>query len=286
MHLNTSSTSHNKIFFVDEKFTKELPSMQPPEVEVLILNFQTNNYALPGFVAKMDNLKVVIVTNYGSSPYELRMFHLLGRLSHLKRIRLQNVSISSISKIRLALKTLQKISFCRCSLAQAFISGRMRIPDAFPNLLEMNIDCCNHLKESLDQLCSLTSLKKLSITNCDDLSNLPDGIGKLVNLELLRLRSCKHLHKLPDSVRNLKMLNCLDISGCSNITTLPEHIGQMSSLRKLDMRRCKSLEKLPLSVLNLKQLQQVICDEVTEKLWREPFVAGLSKKVTREDMST
>lgn len=260
--------------------------MQLPEVEVLILNFQAKSYALHGFVKKMDKLKVVIITHYGSSPAELRMFNLLGKLSHLKRITLQNISIASISKTRLALKTLQKISFCRCSLEKAFISGRMRIPDAFPNLAEMNIDCCNDLKESLNQLCSLTSLKKLSITNCDDLSNLPDGIGKSVNLELLRLRSCKHLHKLPDSVRNLKMLNCLDISGCSNITTLPEHIGEMSSLRKLDMRQCRSLEKLPRSVLNLKQLQKVICDEVTEKLWREPFVASLSKKVTREDMST
>ncbi|PRQ55608.1 putative powdery mildew resistance protein, RPW8 [Rosa chinensis] len=268
----------------DNNFTENWHNMQLPEVEVLILNFHTKAYALPGFVKTMDKLKVLIVTNYGSEPAELRQFHLLDKLSDLKTIRLQNISLASISKNSLALKSLQKISLSRCSMAKAFSARRIQISDAFPNLVEINIDCCNDLEKSLDKFCSLTSLKKLSITNCD-LSMLSEEIGELKDLELLRLRSCRDLHKLPDSIRKLKMLDVLDISDCLSLRTLPEDIGEMKSLRKLDVRQCNGLEKLPQSILNLKQLEEVLCDEVTENLW-EPFLAKLSIKVTKEDIST
>lgn len=65
----------------------------PLKVEILVLNFRTKNYTLPEFVAKMDRLKVLIVTNYGFSSTELGNFQLLGSVPNLKRIRLEKVSI-------------------------------------------------------------------------------------------------------------------------------------------------------------------------------------------------
>ncbi|KAI5319391.1 PREDICTED: probable disease resistance [Prunus dulcis] len=249
--------------------------MHPPKAEVLVLNFQTENYVLPKFVKKMSKLKVLIVTNCGVLQADLSNFKLLGSLANLKRIRLERISIPSISKNFMQLKSLQKISLFMCSIGQAFSNSSIQILEAFPNLVEMNIDYCNDLVELPAKLCDLIRLKKLSITNCHKLSALPEEIGKLVNLEVLRLRSSTELERLPGSIKNLNKLSFLDIYNCSSIKKLPEEIGEMSSLRKINMGQCSRLQGLPQSVLNLGELREVICDEETENLWGEPFKSSL-----------
>ncbi|CAB4317852.1 unnamed protein product [Prunus armeniaca] len=260
--------------------------MHLPKAEVLVLNFQTENYVLPEVVKKMSKLKVLIVTNYGVLQADLSNFKLLGSLANLKRIRLERISIPSISKNSMQLKSLQKISLFMCSIGQAFSNSSIQILEAFPNLVELNIDYCNDLVELPAKLCDLIHLKKLSITNCVQLSALPDEIGKLDDLEVLRLRSCTDLERLPDSIKKLSKLNLLDMYFCSNIKELPEEIGEMSSLRKIKMVQCLRLLALPASVLNLEQLREVICDEDTENLWGEPFKSSLKNidiRVVKED---
>ncbi|XP_008241545.1 PREDICTED: probable disease resistance protein At5g66900 [Prunus mume] len=261
-------------------------NMDLPKAEVLVLNFQTENYVLPKCVKQMSKLKVLIVTNYGVLQADLSNFKLLGSLPNLKRIRLERVSIPSISKKSMQLKGLQKISLFMCSIGQAFSNSSIQILEAFPNLVELNIDYCNDLVELPAKLCDLIHLKKLSITNCVQLSALPDEIGKLDDLEVLRLRSCTDLERLPDSIKNLSKLNLLDMYYCFNIKELPEQIGEMSGLRKIKMVQCLRLLRLPASVLNLEQLREVICDKDTEILWGEPFKSNLTNiniRVVKED---
>ncbi|ONH96593.1 hypothetical protein PRUPE_7G139100 [Prunus persica] len=250
-------------------------NMHLPKAEVLVLNFQTANYVLPKFVKRMSKLKVLIVTNYGFLQADLSNFKLLGFLPALKRIRLERISIPSISKSAMQLKCLQNISLFMCSIGQAFSNCPSQILEAFPNLVELNIDYCNDLVELPAKLCELFHLKKLSITNCHKLSALPEEIGKLVNLEVLRLRSSTELERLPGSIKNLKKLSFLDIFNCLSIKKLPEEIGEMSGLRKINMGQCSRLQELPQSVLKLKELREVICDEETENLWGEPFKSSL-----------
>ncbi|XP_016651749.1 PREDICTED: probable disease resistance protein At5g66900 isoform X1 [Prunus mume] len=259
----------------DGVFSGKWHNMQVPEVEVLVLNFQTENHALPESVENMDKLKALIVTNYGFLPAELSNFQLLSSLSNLKRIRLERISILSITKNPIELKSLQKISLFMCNIGQAFSNCSIPISSAFPNIEEMNIDYCHDLVELPAELCGLSQLKKLSVTNCHKLSALPEEIGKLTKLEVLRLKSCTDLVKLPGSMKNLKKLDFLDISDCFSIRELPEDIGDISNLRKINMRQCLRLEELPLSVLDLEQLKEVICDEETKYLW-ESFSSHLN----------
>ncbi|KAK9948816.1 hypothetical protein M0R45_004378 [Rubus argutus] len=255
----------------DAMFSTKWHNMELPEVEVLVLNFQTKNYALPEFVDKMEKLKVLVVTNYGFLPSEVTNFQLLRSASNLKRIRLERISIPSITKNRIELKSLQKISLFMCNIGQAFSNGSIQLSHALPNLVEVNIDYCNDLVELPADICDLIHMKKISITNCHKLLALPKEVGKLANLEVLRLRSCTDLEKLPGSSRNLKKLSFLDISYCFSIKELPEDIGEMSSLRKLNMRECSRLQEVPVSVLDLKQLMEVVCDDETKSLW-DPFL--------------
>ena len=111
-------------------------------------------------------------------------------------------------------------------------------------------------------LCDVICLKKLSITNCHQLSALPNGIGKLVNLEVFRLGSCTDLSELPESIRSFHKLCILDLSNCLCIRHLPKDIGELCNLKELHMKGCLNLSKgLPPSTTNLEQLKLVICDE-------------------------
>ena len=272
--------------FTDAMFASDWFNMLPIDVEVLVLNLQAKKYTLPKFMEKMSKLKVLIVTNYGFNLADLENFELLGYLSNLKRIRLEQVSIPSFGKTRLQLKNLKKLTLFMCNMDEAFKNCATEISDMLPNLVEINIDYCN-MVELPSGLCNIGCLKKLSITNCHDLSALPEGIGKMVNLELLRLSSCTDLEVLPDSVRNLQKLKYLDISDCISLIKLPEQMGELCNLEKLYMKGCSRLRDLPPSVMDLERLEEVICDEEMIGLW-EPFqtmLAGLKIVVAKTDIS-
>ncbi|XP_068344712.1 probable disease resistance protein At5g66890 [Pyrus communis] len=266
----------------DGKSSTQWKSVRLPQLEVLVLNFTTENNAVPEFVQKTHKLKALIVTNYGSLPTELSNFHLLKSLSNLKRIRLERISIHSITKNFVPLNSLKKISLYMCNIGQAFCNCSIKISDAWPCLKEMNIDYCDDLRELPTELCDLVHMEILSITNCHKLSGLPEEIGKLENLEVLRLRSCTDLERLPVSIERLTKLYRLDMYNCFSIKELPEGIDKMSSLRRINVGQCSRLDELPVSVWVLDvQLEKVICDEEKKHLW-EPFIARDKIKVAKE----
>ncbi|KAM7507038.1 hypothetical protein LguiA_017491 [Lonicera macranthoides] len=237
----------------DEMFTSSWYNMQLPSTKVLILNFRSKTYFLPHFMEKMDKLKVLIITNYGFCPVELNNFIVLSYLSDLRRIRLENILITFLSKSLLQLKNLQKISLMMCEIGKAFGSCTTEIPQMLPNLLKLEIDYCDDLVEFPIWFCKLLRLKKLSITYCNELSALPDEFGRLVNLEVLRIHSCTKLEQLPESICGLHKLRFLDISDCVGMSKMPERIGDLRGLRALHMRGCRGLQELPPSVNVIKE---------------------------------
>ncbi|XP_075636183.1 putative disease resistance protein At5g66900 [Castanea sativa] len=272
----------------DEFFSSSWCNIQAPEVEALVLNFQTRNYALPEFVEQMVKLKVIVVTNYGFFPAELSNFQLLRSLPNLKRIRLEKVSIPSLCNTLVLLRNLKKLSLFMCNIGHAFGNSTIQVSDSLPNLMEINIDYCNDLVELPGWLCEVLPLKKLRITNCHKLPLLPERIGNLTNLEVLRLSSCTELSELPGSIRSLHKLSILDISDCLSICKLPKHIGELHSLTKFYMKECFKLRnQLPSSIMDLQQLELVVCDEERAKLWEpfKEFLSNLKVKVAKKDIN-
>lgn len=264
--------------FADEFFSPSWSNIQTPEVEVLVLNFQSKkNYTLPESMKQMEKLKVLILTNNGHSPAQLTNFSVLGSCPSLKRIRLEQVRIPPLSNTTAEFKNLEKISMVMCKINEAFNRSSVQFSTMFPNLVEMNIDCCNDLVELPEGICDLAELKSLTISNCPKLTALPEGIQKLRNLEVLRLRDCVKLAELPHSIGRLSKLSFLDIDGCQKMKKIPEEIGDLRNLRKIHMRDCWSLcnSELPESVMKLVGLKKVICDMETCKLW-EPFEQHLN----------
>jgi Leucine-rich repeat (LRR) protein len=273
------------VFFADESFSSDWCDMQPDEAEVLILNLRSDKYSLPDFTEKMSKLKVLIVTNYGFHRSELTKFELLGFLSDLKRIRLEKVSVPCLC----ILKNLQKLSLHMCNTRSAFENCSIQISDALPNLVELSIDYCNDLIKLPDGFCNITTLKKLSITNCHKLSAIPQDIGKLENLEVLRLCSCSDLEEMPESISGLNKLCCFDISDCVSLPNLPNDIGDLQKLEKLYMKGCSNLSELPYSVVNfgnLKHKISVICDEEGASLWEHfPDIPNLKIEMPKVEIN-
>ncbi|KAJ9552491.1 hypothetical protein OSB04_016536 [Centaurea solstitialis] len=247
----------------DENFSMIWNGLQAPKVEAFVLNFISDIYALPPFMKNMERLKVLIITNNGYYFSQLQNFPTPQYLSRLARIRLEHVSIASISTSLLELVNLRKLSLIMCKIGNSFNEC---IPNKLPNLLEIEIDSCDDLVTFPPMLCNLVRLKKLSITNCLELVSLSEGFGNLTNLEGLRLTSCSYLTDLPVSMRNLHKLSIIDISHCLHLCALPTQIGEWVSLRTIHMRGCTGLHELPSSIKDLCPLK-VVCDEEIKLLW-------------------
>lgn len=273
--------------FADKMFSSDWHDMEVPEVKVLVLNFRTKSFTLPQFMEKMNKLKVLIITNYGTSVAELSNFDLPFSLPNLKRLRLEHISVPPLTNSTTQLKNLEKLSFDMCKVGQALSRNTCGISDRLPNLQDLSFDYCNDLVELPDELCDILSLKKLSITNCHKVFALPARIGNLVNLHELRLHSCTGLLSLPSSIGKLQSLSFLDISNCLSLRKLPEQIGYLSRLKKLYMRKCPSLWELPESVKNLERLVDVICDEETAMLWEHVkiYLRHLRVKIPQEKIN-
>ncbi|XP_062028213.1 probable disease resistance protein At5g66900 [Rosa rugosa] len=175
-----------------ESSTSKWPSMHLPETEVLLLNLREREHAIAEFVEKMDKLKVLVITSedfrYSAS---LHNFQVLSRVSNLKRIRLERISISSIFKNSIQVKSLRKLSLIKCYYG--FSSAKLS--HAFPNLEEIYIEYATITLHSsrateavlsktvLCGLCDLISLKKVTLTGVRGLllSAFLDEIENLVN---------------------------------------------------------------------------------------------------------
>ncbi|KAL5557111.1 hypothetical protein UlMin_039347 [Ulmus minor] len=285
--LNTRLLSFSTDELLSSDWSK-LEDLALPKLEVLVLNLKTKNCALPEFVENADELKVLIITNFGFFHAEIVNFQLLISFPNLKRIRLERIALYSlIEKLKRAQLNLQKISLFMCKFDQAFSDSAIKLSDIFPNLVEINIDYCDDLVELPAGICDIVSLKKLSITHCHKLSKLPKEIGKLVNLEVLRLRSCIDLTELPDSICKLYNLTFLDISDCFSLRKLPEDIGKLCSLKTLNTRSCSRFSELPSSNVELEKLKEVICDEELKELWDLcfPDSTGITLRLVKEDIN-
>lgn len=145
------------------------------------------------------------------------------------------------------------------------------------NLRILIIGECN-IKSIPTEISKLKFLKVLSIDSCRSITDLPNTIGKLSNLEEFWF-GFSSIKKLPNSVGNLKELRILylednklktlpdSIGGLGNLETLylynnelktlPSSIGQLNSLKELNLSGNYNLHELPNSLLNIKYLEEL-----------------------------
>uniref|UniRef100_A0A2N9G0U6 Uncharacterized protein n=1 Tax=Fagus sylvatica TaxID=28930 RepID=A0A2N9G0U6_FAGSY len=122
------------------------------------------------------------------------------------------------------------------------------------SLRSLNISDCPNLTSLPEGIGNLTSLQSLDISDCPNLTSLPEGIGNLTSLQSLDISNCPNLTSLPEGIGNLTSLQSLHISDCPNLTSLPEGIGNLTSLQSLYISDCPNLTSLPEGIGNLTSL--------------------------------
>ncbi len=88
----------------------------------------------------------------------------------------------------------------------------------------------------------------------NQIRQIPDEIGLLINLQLLDLSS-NILETLPVAIQRLKKLELLDVSK-NELQSLPEEIGVLARLQRLDLSN-NSLNALPNGFCRLKNIQRL-----------------------------
>lgn len=230
-----------------------------PEVEVLALIFEAEQYCLPTFLQAMPNLKVLILYNYSSQYATLSGIPEFPSTVEIRSLLLHKCRVPSLYQICREFEGLEKLYVFQCEgLRNITLLDNEAEALNFPNIKEINIDHCSDLRELPAWLCNLASLQSLSITNCSLIQNLPNDLGKLGSLKVLRLSTCATLSTLPPSIGKLKNLEYLDISLCESLTNLPSQIFQLKNLT-LDIRRCSGLEEL--QNIALRSLKRVIISD-------------------------
>jgi hypothetical protein len=122
------------------------------------------------------------------------------------------------------------------------------------SLTLLKLTNCKNLTCLPDDICELSELSELTIGSSSmwhssSISQLPRGIGRLSMLNTLDLTGCKQLIALPDSVCDCP-LTSLVIDSCGGLKYLPDRIGYPPNL-KISMKECPSIEDIPCSLVSL-----------------------------------
>ena len=109
------------------------------------------------------------------------------------------------------------------------------------------------------------SLKRLIFhSQTGELSELPEEIGDLTNLEQLVLRNSS-IRSLPASIGKLQKLKLLDLTRCKDLSELPREIADMAGLELLILDG-SALQAIPWSI-SLKHVWIVEDDPVSFNLY-------------------
>jgi len=96
-------------------------------------------------------------------------------------------------------------------------------------------------------------LRVLSLSSCQNIKVVPDGIGNLIHLRSVDL-SNTHIETLPDSMCLLCNLLVLKLNYCLNLEELPSTLHELTNLRCLELLGT-TLRKAPVLLGKLKNLQ-------------------------------
>ena len=115
---------------------------------------------------------------------------------------------------------------------------------------------CSRLKKFPEIKGNMSRLSELCLseTVINDLSLLLEHLTSLTKLDL---RECKNLSSLPNAICSLMSLKTLNLSGCSRLDKLPKNLGNAEGLEVLNVSGT-GIRGIPSSIILLKKSQKSI----------------------------
>ncbi|GLJ35581.1 hypothetical protein SUGI_0715270 [Cryptomeria japonica] len=139
-----------------------------------------------------------------------------------------------------------------------FTASRYNIPKFLHTMKKLKVLIIHNYStrratlNGLDAFSALSQLKTLQLES--DLEELPKGICSSTSLKKLSVTNCHRLAKLPDELGNLSVLE-----------GFPDGFHKLPSLKKLDLRECCKLRQFSKTLSKLSSLKHVICDKNNEQ---------------------
>lgn len=103
----------------------------------------------------------------------------------------------------------------------------------------------------------LPNLEELCIDYCKDLVTLPAGLCYVTSLKKLSITRCINFLAPPQEIGNLEKLKVLRLSSCAELGEIPASIGNLHELHFLDISGCASLQTLPEEFGDLQNLKEL-----------------------------
>ncbi|GLT31971.1 hypothetical protein SLA2020_066680 [Shorea laevis] len=145
------------------------------------------------------------------------------------------------------------------------------------NLVELNLQKCQKLK-GIPLLKGFSSLRRLRIRECSELSRINDGAFDCTSLEELSIWYCDKLESV--LVNGLTSLQTLKIVQCELVSSIGDSLSTSKCLKVLELFSCENLESVP-SVEGLTSLKRV---EIVQCYRLKYLPSGLSSCTALEEL--
>ncbi|KAL4622114.1 hypothetical protein ACB092_06G274200 [Castanea dentata] len=216
---------------------------------------------------KMKNLRLLTIRNvhcYGQLEYlpnglrllDWRKYPLPSFPSHFspKNLVVLNMVGNQLKKTFkqvFAFKSMSYVDFSRCESIR-------KIPDLSmsPNIKELKLSDCRNLVEIDDSLGRLDKLEVWNLRRCDKLETLPSCLT-MKSLRFFNLNFCESLKKFPNISREMKSLERLQLYG-TGISELPPSFGNLTGMIQLVLGNSEvgaGHLHIPGSIYNLQRLE-------------------------------
>lgn len=201
---------------------------------------------------RLVNLQVL---NLANNPLGHNQFRLLQALTSLRSLNLANTQrtvvnfptsldnlVDRLTELNLSSNALNRVPdvlYTLHALRRLNLSDNLvpelsnELDTAWPALEVLNLSR-NRLKALPASLCKLEKLRRLYVNDNElDFEGIPNGIGKLYNLEVFQAAN-NHLELVPEGVVRLGKLKRLVLSD-NNLITLPDAIYFLNDLKVLEL---------------------------------------------------
>jgi Leucine-rich repeat (LRR) protein len=246
----------------------------------------------PSSIAKLTNLKSLMMTNAKSLPRELWQLPSLEKLVVDSEMIPSNIIPSLPAEVE-ELRAIKSIEILlNLVWSETLDQSNLQKIDQLKNLKSFIIDVdfgsLTHFPESIGALTNLLELqfsgsglvnfenmstsigglseclKKLTIGPCHSLEGIPPEIWSLSNLEELHFRH-NLFPTIPNEIGCLSNLQVLKLVGCNIIRSLPPGIRQLINLVHIHIYSCGEFRTIPQEIGRLKNLEKLhiaSCDNV------------------------
>ncbi|XP_058747565.1 disease resistance protein RPV1-like isoform X2 [Vicia villosa] len=269
---------------IDNGNIKELPTSIGllENLDTLTLNKCRMLKKLPASIGNLKSLSHLMIEETAMSdlPESFGMLSNLRSLRMAKRPTLVPISVEKNGSFVIP------SSFCNLTLLYEFdarawgLSGK--IPDEFEKLsLIETLDLGQNNFHSLpSSLKGLSSLKKLSLPNCTELTSLPSLPSSLIELNVDNCYALESIHNMS----NLERLEELKLTNCEEVVDIPG-LECLKSLRRLYLsgcNECSSKVRKRLSKVALRNFQNLSMPGTKLPEWFSGETVGFSKRKNLE----